>query len=791
MKNKLITTTILLALFLQCRAEQNINYETLNQTIKKANALIKDGNLENALGIYKEIIAKAPHFYRVWHNFAHILMMQGNIEESIKSFETAISLNGESEVSKFQLAKAYLAAGEFKKGWEFFEHRYMNPNKGKQQKVDPTSLSGKRVLIRAEMGLGDMIQFIRYAKELKACGASIIVETPKPLYHLFSQCDYIDQLFVKGKNIFPFDVQISLLSLPYIFDTTVETIPQNIPYIYADETLIEFWRKKIISDKNFKVGICWKSQLTSGLEKNILTRRSLPLEAFLSLSEIENVSFYCLQKYNFEEINSIDKNFVIHRFEHFDEEHGGFMDTAALMKNLDLVITVDTSVAHLAGALGIPTFLILPCSSNWRWQLQEKSTPWYPNMRLFRKNTPDDHNLVIKEIKKALLHTKHSNKNNLRKKIEQANLFLNKGNIEESLELYKEIAAIASQSPRILYNLGYVCRIKGDVNDAINAYEKSLCLDPKQEDARLGLAKSYLSAGEFKKGWEQFEYRHLHTNLFKQKKIDPYSLKGKRVLLLSEWGLGDMMHFIRYAKLLKDIGATIIVEAFRPLFDLFSQYDYIDELFMHGTNPPPYDVKIGILSLPYIFDTTIDTIPAPIPYLYADKKLIALWKEKLKADRNFKVGLCWHSKPIHIEQQPRTRRSVPLHLFAPLSDIEGVSFYSLQQIHGTDQIKNLPEGFMVHEFGNDFDKTHGRFMDTAAVIKNLDLVISVDTSIVHLAGALGKPVWVLIPHSAEWRWMYGRNDTPWYPNITLFRQPQPNNWKQVIDKIKGKLEQII
>lgn len=370
------------------------------------------------------------------------------------------------------------------------------------------------------------------------------------------------------------------------------------------------------------------------------------------------------------------------------------------------------------------------------------------------------------------------------------NKLVYQGKLEEPIAAYKKAAALFPNTYQIWYNLAYILRIKGDANEAAKAYEKSIELVPENEDAQFGLAKAYLAAGQFKKGWEKFEYRYNDVKKFRVEKIDPHTLKGKRVLLMSEWGLGDMMQFIRYAKLVKNCGATVMVETLKPLMDLFSQCEYIDELYLHGRYPQNYDTKISMMSLPYLFDTTIDTVPAPIPYLHADKKLEDYWKEKLKKDKNFRVGLCWHAKPIHLEEQPRTRRSVPLKQFAPLSEIEGLSFYSLQQIHGVDQLDDLPDGFVVHTFDNNFDKNHGRFMDTAAVIKNLDLVISVDTSIVHLAGALGKQIWVLIPHTAEWRWMNDREDTPWYPNVRLFRQPQPGDWDSVIEKIKDSLDII-
>jgi len=374
------------------------------------------------------------------------------------------------------------------------------------------------------------------------------------------------------------------------------------------------------------------------------------------------------------------------------------------------------------------------------------------------------------------------------------NTLIEKGLLEEALDVYFDyIIPKIPNNHGTWHNIGHVYRLLGQPIKSIKAYEKALSIDPENEYTNFGLSKAYLAAGKFKKGWKKFEYRYKDIKKFKQKKIDPKNLNGKTVVILSEWGLGDTMQFIRYAKLIKSNGATVICESPKPLIPLFSQCKYIDRVVPRGCQQlPPHDIKIPILSLPLIFNTTVETIPAPIPYLYAKPELIKFWKNKIKNDKNFKVGICWQSKPgIFLEEQPRTKRSICLEKFAPLSKIDGVSFYSLQQVNGLNQLHNLPQEFEVIHFDGNFDKSNGRFMDTAAIIKNLDLIISVDTSIVHLAGALGKEVWILIPHTAEWRWMFKRNDSPWYPKSRLFRQSKPGDWKSVIENIKNNLSEKI
>ena len=389
-------------------------------------------------------------------------------------------------------------------------------------------------------------------------------------------------------------------------------------------------------------------------------------------------------------------------------------------------------------------------------------------------------------------NTENTENTKILKSYKFANQLIQKNQLYKALALYSDIVQILPDNSDAWYNIGYIYRLLSKNNHAIKAYSKALALNPNHTYAHLGLAKAYLASGELKNGWKYFKHRFADTETFKQNKLDVQSLKGKTVSIIEEWGLGDTMQFIRYAKLLKDAGAKVIMAPYNALFDLFAECPHIDQVIpIDEQFFPAYDIQIPILSLPLIFDTTLENIPAPIPYLYANKSLIKYWKQKLKKDTNIRVGLCWKAKPIHLEEHQRTCRSIHLKHFAPLADIPGVSFYSLQQVHGMEQLHEIPHNFIVKSFPKDFDKTNGRFMDTAAVIKNLDLVISVDTSIVHLAGALGATTWVLLPQTAEWRWMCDREDSPWYPNIRLFRKSKNGDWDTVMQKVKQKLENFI
>jgi len=366
---------------------------------------------------------------------------------------------------------------------------------------------------------------------------------------------------------------------------------------------------------------------------------------------------------------------------------------------------------------------------------------------------------------------------------------------EQAESYFKSAATKSPQNKALVYNTAYALKLQGKYQEAIPYYLKTIECDPEFEHANLGLAKSYLAIGDFYHGWPYFEWRFLnykeHKSRYNYRHLTPQDLVGKIILLRAEWGLGDMIQFMRYIELVKNLETTVYVQMHRPLHPLCKLCPYIDKVLAQNSKCPPFHLQIPIMSLPLIFKTTRETIPTNIPYLYADKNLVQYWKEKLAHNKNFKVGICWHAKPIFLEDNPLTKRSVPLKDFAVLAQVNNVSFYSLQKIYGLKELETIPKGFKVHTFGPDFDDSHGRFMDTSAVIQNLDLVVTADTSIVHLAGALGKPVWILIPYVPEWRWLQNIDTTPWYPNARLFRQSKPSDWTHVMLEVKKMLEKTI
>jgi len=394
----------------------DLDPQQIHAPMQLANLYTLSNNNDEAIDLYEKILCHHPTCLQAHYNLAYSLKQIGDFEHSITSYEKTLELNPNADEAHLGLAKSLLATGNFTKGWHHFEWRFSNSPQVWQslnyQNIDPQKLAGKRVLIRAEWGLGDMIQFVRYAQKLKECGAIVTLQAFDPLVPLLSLCPYIDQVVSDKTPVYPnFDYQIPFLSLPLLFKTTVETIPNTIPYLVADRKLVDAWKTTLADDTNFKIGICWQGKSDLFIEKHPLTKRSVALELFAPLAQIQGVTLYSLQKGEGEEqLQTVC--FAVKDFgPDFDKKHGRYMDTAAVMKNLDLFISVDTSTVHLAGGLGVPTWVLIPFVPEWRWMTKRTDSPWYPEiMRLFRQPEPGNWNSVFnqieQEVKKLVPHKK-------------------------------------------------------------------------------------------------------------------------------------------------------------------------------------------------------------------------------------------------------------------------------------------------------------------------------------------------------------------------------------------------
>jgi tetratricopeptide (TPR) repeat protein/ADP-heptose:LPS heptosyltransferase len=338
-------------------------------------------------------------------------------------------------------------------------------------------------------------------------------------------------------------------------------------------------------------------------------------------------------------------------------------------------------------------------------------------------------------------------------------------------------------------NLGNVYKDQGRLDEALACYDLALLMRPDAPSPRWNRALVLLHKGDYERGWPEYEARRRKPDsgirTFAQPDWDGSPPAGRTILIHMEQGLGDMLQFIRYAPRVNAQGGRVIVSCPRTLTALFARCAGIDQVVCDKDPLPPFDVQVPLLSLPGLLRTTLETVPAEVPYLFADDALVQSWQHALAGLSNFRVGIAWQGNPRHRRDR---QRSIPLAQFERLARVPGISVISLQKGHGAEQLASrCRASFAVEALGSAYDGPDTTFMDTAAVLRNLDLVITVDTAVAHLAGGLGVPVWLALPQTADWRWLIDRSDSPWYPTMRLFRQDELGRWEPMFDAMAREL----
>ena len=876
------------------------------------NALKELGNFAEAATYYQQAIALKPDYAKAFNNWGNIFRDEGDLQTALQYYEQATSLDENFVEAHWNKALTLLLGGDLKRGFAEYEwRRHVNLPTFKSlrdfpgPRWDGGALNGQVIYLHAEQGMGDVIQFVRYVPLVVGQGGRVVLECHHPLQNLLSTIPGVEQLVPYGSPPPEYQVQFPLLSLPALFETSSETVPAAVPYLWPPASAVVLPPAR--SPQACKVGVVW-----SGNPENPYNRtRAVPLELLCTLTEIPEIEFYSLQK----DLTPSDQDLLkthseIHNLQGLMTD---FVDTAALIQQLDLIISVDTAVTHLAGALGKPVWLLLPYAPDWRWMLHRADSPWYPTMQIFRQPTYGDWETVLTAVRDRLADSPQAalalpspaplpptpfaiippplpqpEAPPLDQLLTVALADYQSGRLPEAERLYRQalqthpnhpdalhvLAVILAQTQRSgeavpllrqlttqqpefgdgWRNLGGVLQETGDVAGAVVAYERAIALNPQDADAHQNLSLALLALdrpqeavfhaeqvlalrpdfadgyynlgyglrragqlaaaiaqyrraialkpdfaiahknlghallllGELAEGFQEIEWRWQQPGWaprpFPQPEWDGSDLHGQTILLYAEQGLGDTMQFIRYAPLVKARGATVIVECQAALLTLFAQVEGVDRWVAQDTPLPEFDTHAPLMSLPRLLGTTLETVPAPIEL----RLPLAARSPLVPNPQTLNVGIVWAGNPTHRNDR---WRSCPLEQFQPLFELPGITFYSLQKGDAAQVLRSQPDLPVV-----DLSDRLTDFVETAAAIAQLDLVITVDTAVAHLAGTLGKPVWVLLAFAPDWRWIVNRDDSPWYPSLRLFRQTQPSDWEsvfaQVIPVLRDRAAQV-
>lgn len=361
------------------------------------------------------------------------------------------------------------------------------------------------------------------------------------------------------------------------------------------------------------------------------------------------------------------------------------------------------------------------------------------------------------------------------------------GQLAKARQCFEHALRLGGNITETHNNLGLILQSQGDLPAAQQCYERAIALRPDNAEAHYNLSRLLLLEGDFEAGWREHAWRRRIFGHPSQTLTTPVwdgkPLENRTLLLYGEQGLGDNLQFIRFVPLVKSRVANLVVQVPDGLLPLLS-CSGIQHLAPLTGPTPPHGVQCSLADLPEHFGTTIETIPARVPYLFPAEYLLAAWRTEMKQHPGFRVGIAWQGNPDFYSDR---WRSIPLTDFEPLTRVPEVRLVSLQKHDGAKQLDAIAGRLKVVRFDDRLDIAHGSFMDTAALMKCLDLVVTSDTSIAHLAGALGVPTWVVLPQAPDWRWMLHRQDSPWYPTMRLFRQAQAGSWTEVMHRVAEAL----
>ena len=797
--------------------------------IDLARCELEMGNLPEAQDLAAKAFEISPDLFEVVLGHGQIMVMAGRHQLGRDSLNKAATLDKDSPWPHLGLSLSYFLECDVINGFrEYVWRKKLPPLVPPKELPFPSGdLSRKKIIVYEEQGIGDSIHFLRYLPVLLATGASVSLQINTKLWPVIPRHKRLELANGRPHG----DSVMALLDLPVLFGAKEGRVPNNIPYLRAPD------KKTLRSPApgtRIRIGICWGGNDSHANDH----QRSMPVEMFMDLAALPGVELISLQKgRKSAELAECGGDYLV---TDMALDLGDFGDTAALLTELDLLITVDTSVAHLAGALGLPVWCLLPQIPDWRWGGNGEVTPWYPSMRLFRQKKLGDWETcfagVVQELKRlikprapapnlphnelgqgqevmtqglAALKDGHwrialtlmvrcrtllgdnatlwgnigiglRNLGHARAALaayrraeaagglssslatNMANALLDLNRLAEAENLHAYAANSDPNSALTAYNLGYNYKLQNRIEDANTYINKALAFDAGYLDAQWEASQLALGTGHYEDGWRHYECRWRMPEA--GSKQHPYpewqgeDIAGKTLLVYAEQGFGDAIFAARFLPLLRTAKARIILEVRPELIQLFLRHGLADRVVARGAQiNETVHVQVAMMSVAGWVKAT----PSGNAYLTANPVLVDVLAGHFHRP-GFKVGFVWSGSKTF---KGNKFRAGVLEDFMPLLTIPQVQLYSLQMGGAEVKLQSFSrKGLVV-----DLSEVLVDFEFSAAALSHLDLVIMTDSSVAHLAGALGRPVWIVMGPRPYWVWGYQGSTTPWYESVRLFR----------------------
>ncbi len=808
--------------------------------------ICRDQNdFESAKAYYLKCIEINPVFENALYNLGVIYEKLGHNNSAEKCYNSAIELNNNNVEAHWNRSLLLLKNKNLIEGFKEFEWRLKKKELKRTfpfSKWNGEDLTNKKILVYCEQGFGDAIQFCRYLSDLIKTGCNVTLECRKELLNLFEINFPNIEVIERGRHNYSkndFDFYLPLLSLPSMLKIPFENLDGK-HYLFVDEAEKIEWQKKLLSNNKKNAGLVWKGNTNHQNDKE----RSIDPNLFNRLLTNKNYNFYSLQlEEKFKNKNLVD----------LTSEINSFGDTAALISNLDLVITVDTAVAHLSAALGIETWILIAYNSDWRWFTESEKSPWYDSIKLIRKKKDENWEGLIKKVSDKLKSNSEFTKLDIHKDIGQflsnndfekvlvkvrallkenensehafnylgilylkqkkylkAQQYFHKAisindnfvqaysnlgilhfennDYEKAVELNDLAVQKNTNNPHSYYNLAYALQELGNIESAIYNYTKAVELKPDFADAWFNLSLLQLMNKNYSEGWSNYNKWISKTNNsikrnFESTEWEGQNLNGKTLLVYSDQAYGDAIQFVRYLPLLKSYNGKVIYECPESLVDIFKEIHAVDEV-ISSNKLYSHDFNVPLMRLPEIL---LDDKKPELEVTYdvsISEEIYKKWLSKIINENKLKVGFVWTGNPY---PPINKKRHMSIDDFSILFEVNEADFYSLQLGDDRKQLSKYLSKDNVFDFTSDI-KT---FEDTSAIIAAMDLVITIDTSVAHLAGTMEKPVWIMLAYMPDWRWSLKSSHCNWYPSMKLFRQNERSNWKEVINKVYTELTKLI